>query len=199
MLNITRTPLLAYAFASMLLFVALPVNAEEIEPATIVDELAELDPSTGDVQTRCDLALTICATSTAVSSPVCTSVAWHTAQCTGAATVGGIGTSPAKLPGRVDWSGSGSASASNGNSCSGSYRSATGSSTWAGLTGASGAGSPKTLSLCTQVYFFTFGGCLSISVRSDADATAKTTPGGVTLTSVSAPHAGETKSGSKCV
>ncbi|MGQ0536088.1 MAG: hypothetical protein ACT4PT_08450 [Methanobacteriota archaeon] len=174
-----------------------------IAGADVVDTVLEAipDPVPGDVQTRCDLALTVCATATAVASPVCTKVAPLTAQCTGAATVGGVGTSPTKLPGRVDGSGSGSASTSNGNSCVGQRPTGSNSDSWAGLLGSSGAGSPRTLSICTQVFFFLFGGCLSISVRADADASARVfVPGtSIVASSVSAPHAGETRSGSRCV
>lgn len=166
---------------------------------TVAAEAPELDldafiePALDTTQTKC--GVTVCATSVAISSVVCSRPAPLTVQCTGAGTVGGQGTSIVGLAGRVDWHGSATCSGECGSPGSGGR---SGSATWAGFPSASGSGSQSTISLGTKVKVSVFRDCLSQGVTTRADALARTTIAGVTLESVSAPTATHIASTTAC-
>lgn len=145
-------------------------------------------------ETRCDSLNTICATSIALSSVVCTRPLALTVQCTGASTFGGHGVSPLKLPGSVSWSGRGSCS----NECSSPFSQAgSGGASWPGGLGPNGSGTQETKNFGTKVKFSVFRTCITYTVSTNADASAKTTVL-LSLTSVSAPRASHTQTNSLC-
>ena len=151
-------------------------------------------------QSACDNLNTVCATSSAVAHADCAPVDLVTVHCSGSATVGGSGSSPAGLPGTVRWTGAASCSGTCGTPASGATA---GAAAWPGLL-VNGAGSEGTIVLgpVTQTLLT---GCISYTVTAVADAHAETgvpLPPGVPLlpplSSVDAPQAQDTATATIC-
>jgi len=159
---------------------------------------AVLGPPAAAEQTGCDDLGTICATSKTVASASCVPIDLVTVKCSGSATVGGAGSSPAGLPGTADWTGSAACSGTCGDPASGN---ANGLAAWPGF-GVNGAGTEQTIVLgpVTQTLLT---GCITFTVTALADAHAATflsVPGVLDLpvTEATAPQAQDSASATIC-
>ncbi len=158
-------------------------------------EFIDVDPAA--TRTQCHSSNAVCATNVATSSVVCTKPAYRTRQCTAAGTPGGHGVSPLRLPGYVSWNGGAYAYGD----CSKSTQYRSGYNSWSGVLGSTGSGSQSTISLCTKVKVWAWGfsGCVSVSARTNADATAYARVSSVTVASTSPSRLYHTASNSMCV